>query len=470
MGKSFIEELLYATANPFIGLFIGLIVTAIIHSSSTTTSIVVAVVSTGAMSIENAVPIIMGANIGTTVTSTIVALAYITDRLQYRKAIAAGTVHDFFNIITVMLLFPLEYYFQFLSGIAKKVAVMIPFPESDDKIALFDISFFTKPVLGLFDYHPIPVMIFAIILLFISIKTFSMLIKRIVLNDPERNLQKILFSSPLKGLSWGAGLTGLIQSSSVTTSMMVPMVAGNSISLKNAFPFILGANIGTTITAVIAAINKSEAAFTVALCHVLFNVIGVLLIFPIPYIRSIPVRLAQAVGLMSVRFRIFGLIYIITIFFFIPFVLISFNKPKFTQSAHYYQIRENNKPDRVGKVIAHWMGKEKGRWNVFADSSDTESKTQEIRSGKRFFQIDSLMFPVTDSIVCVQGNFHSICRTGVSEQSNIYSYTLKPNSFDSLPYDSIHFLINRKDRVIVRKEFFKSSRNPVRVESLINGY
>ncbi|MGB5976801.1 MAG: Na/Pi symporter, partial [Cyclobacteriaceae bacterium] len=97
LGRETARSIISATSNPFIGLFIGLLITAIIQSSSTTTSMVVAVVASGGLGLAQAIPIIMGANIGTTLTSSLVSLGYITNKNEFRKAIGAGTVHDIFN-------------------------------------------------------------------------------------------------------------------------------------------------------------------------------------------------------------------------------------------------------------------------------------------------------------------------------------------------------------------------------------
>jgi sodium-dependent phosphate cotransporter len=100
------------------------------------------------------------------------------------------------------------------------------------------------------------------------------------------------------------------------------LVAANKLSIKKAFPFVMGANIGTTITALIASVSKSEAALSIALAHVLFNIVGVLIFFPIPAVRNIPVHLARYLGSLTVRNRLVGLVYIMLTFFLIPFILI----------------------------------------------------------------------------------------------------------------------------------------------------
>ena len=122
IGKNVAETILLATSNPFTGLFIGLLITAMLQSSSTTTSLVVALVASGSITLQSAIPIIMGANIGTTITSTIVSLGFISKKKEFRRAVAAGTYHDFFNILTTIALFPLEYYYGFLSSLSSWIA------------------------------------------------------------------------------------------------------------------------------------------------------------------------------------------------------------------------------------------------------------------------------------------------------------------------------------------------------------
>ncbi|MBN1354537.1 MAG: Na/Pi symporter, partial [Candidatus Omnitrophica bacterium] len=117
-GSGFAERLITTTANPFVGLFIGILTTSVIQSSSTTTSMVVAFVAAGTLSVRNAVPIIMGANIGTTVTNTLVALTHITRKEEFKRALSGSCIHDFFNILTVAILFPLEMTTRYLEKTA----------------------------------------------------------------------------------------------------------------------------------------------------------------------------------------------------------------------------------------------------------------------------------------------------------------------------------------------------------------
>ena len=144
----------------------------------------------------------------------------------------------------------------------------------------------------------------------------------------EKNLDDLLFKSPLKSLGWGLSLTSIIQSSSLTTSLIVPFVATGKVKLNRAFQFILGANLGTTITAILAALFKSESALSLALAHFLFNLIGVSIFMIIPAIHRIPIFLSQKLGQWTLKNRMVGFAYVVLTFFLLPFSLIYFSNNK----------------------------------------------------------------------------------------------------------------------------------------------
>jgi sodium-dependent phosphate cotransporter len=174
-GSNVAETIIEATSNPFTALFIGLLVTAMIQSSSTTTSLVVALVASGSITLQSAIPIIMGANIGTTITSTIVALGFMGKRKEFRRAVAAGTYHDFFNILTAVLLFPLEYYYGFLSGISQSISAFFFTPsETPVENIVSHFSFgFGIIITWMIEVIPIAILIIiSFVLLFSSILLF----------------------------------------------------------------------------------------------------------------------------------------------------------------------------------------------------------------------------------------------------------------------------------------------------------
>src|SRR5699024_11153812 len=106
-------ELFSFASNPIVGLMIGVVATALIQSSTTTTSITVGLVA-GGLPLEIAVPIILGANIGTTLTNTLVSFGMVRDREQFQRGFAAATVHDMFNLLAVVIFLPLEMMFGLL--------------------------------------------------------------------------------------------------------------------------------------------------------------------------------------------------------------------------------------------------------------------------------------------------------------------------------------------------------------------
>lgn len=326
LGKDIAEQIIIITSNPFVGLFVGLLATALVQSSSTTTSMIVAIVASGTLSLQNAIPMIMGANIGTSVTSTIVALGHIPKKTEFQKAISSATVHDFFNLIVVAVLFPIEYFTGALSSIGAGIAHIF-YSESVNSTKMFSLLGVTvkpiaKVIINFLGSNAAVVIPFSIGALFISLKAFSVSLRKILIGKSQENLEKYVFGNPIKSLAWGAGITAAVQSSSVTTSLIVPLVATDKISLRKAFPFLMGANIGTTVTALIAAISQTEAALAVAICHLLFNLFGVFILFPVKSIRNIPIWMSETLGLYAGKRRVIGVAYIIVTFFLIPFALI----------------------------------------------------------------------------------------------------------------------------------------------------
>lgn len=331
LNESFVEAILIATSNPFVALFIGLLFTAMVQSSSTTTTLIVTLVASGTLRLEDAVFMIMGANIGTTVTSTLISLGHITSKKEFRKAIAAATLHDFFNILTAVILLPLEYYFQVLSGLAKGVTNLITFNGSVSTSKYLD---FTHPILRLFSddvvrfiqTYDLLNVILTVVVLFFSLKLISQAFKEILIDRSSNHIERYLFGSPIQSLVIGGMLTGFLQSSTLISSLIVPIVASNKLSIRRAFPFLMGANVGTTLTALLASISQSDAAISLALTHLLFNVIGVFIFLPFKKLRDIPINISRRLGKATVKNRLVGFAYVVLTFFIIPFFLIYLSK------------------------------------------------------------------------------------------------------------------------------------------------
>ena len=324
-GSGFAETLIERTSNPFVGLFIGILATTLVQSSSTTTSIIVGLVAAGALTIEGAVPIVMGANIGTSVTNTLVSLAHVSRREEFQRAFAGATVHDFFNWMAVLVLLPLELATGFLAKSATFLAGALE--DVGGTKLLNPVKIVIRPVAeGLADLlgnSGVLVLLLGVALLIASLKFLVDLLKTLMRGRAERVLHRTLFRSAIASVLAGAVITTMVQSSSITTSLMIPLVGAGVVTLEQVFPFTIGANIGTTVTAMLAALSTgSPAAVTVAFAHLLFNLTGSLLIYVPTPIRKIPLAMARAMGRIASRRRILAGIYILVFFYGLPVLLL----------------------------------------------------------------------------------------------------------------------------------------------------
>lgn len=328
-GADFAEQLIATTSDPFIGLFIGILSTSIVQSSSTTTSTVVGFVAAGMLSIENAVPIIMGANIGTTVTCAIVSLGHVGRGEEFRRAFAAASVHDFFNVMAVVILFPLELATGFLSRSASALSGLLTGGESISFAS--PVKAAVNPVVhgvtGLAErlagVHAAPVVAaVAFALLLLSLYVLVRLTKALALGRAEVVIDRLIGRSGAAGMAVGAGVTAVIQSSSVTTSLLVPLAGAGIVSLEKIFPVTLGANVGTTVTALLASLAGDSRGLTIALVHLLFNIAGILIIYPNRAIRHVPIRLARRLADAAVRSKRNAAFFVIGLFYALPGLLI----------------------------------------------------------------------------------------------------------------------------------------------------
>jgi len=324
-GGNFAETLLTTTENPFVGLFVGILATSLVQSSSPTTSIVVTMVASNALTVEGAIPIIMGANIGTSVTNTIVSLAHVNRREEFQRAFAGATVHDVFNWMAVLILFPLEYFTHFLAHASRWLTTLLV---DVGGIELFNpLKAIVRPVAGgistLVGETGALTLIIGLVLLMGSLKLLVDLLKVIMSERAEQMLHRTLFRSPAAAIIAGMLMTAMVQSSSITTSAIVPLVGAGIVTLEQLFPFTIGANVGTTITAMLAALaTASPGAVTVAFAHLLFNISGALIIYVPAPMRRIPLAIARRLGKLGSENRLLAGAYVIIVFFGIPLLLL----------------------------------------------------------------------------------------------------------------------------------------------------
>ena len=405
-GKN-IGELFQQINNPVAGLIVGILVTVMLQSSSTTTSIIVSMVGADLVNIQQAIPLIMGANIGTSVTNTIVSHGHVGNIDEFQKAFSGATIHDIFNLMCVCILLPFEIITGALGG---------PFLESvSDTIttSVFDLK-------GLKFKSPLKLIVAPLVKEFISIdkKIISANAKGCVSCELDRNtttttdivnydddvvditgcwnldhdecytlekwnekyengaviksgifselgdagggvvalilslgilcvalykIVKTLHTIVLQGkgrgrildllvntitkngslsILFGMLLTISVQSSSITTSTLTPLVGLSIISLEQMLPLTLGANLGTTCTAFMASlVTESKNSVQIAVCHFIFNVTGVTIFYPIQKVRRLPIEGAKRLGKLVTHYKWFSVFYTSYVFVIVPLIL-----------------------------------------------------------------------------------------------------------------------------------------------------
>ena len=326
MGGDFAENILTTTSNPFIALFIGILSTTIFQSSSTTTSLIVGMVSGGALNLTGAIHMIMGANIGTTVTNIIVSIGHINRGNEFKRAFAAATVHDFFNVLAVLILFPLELAFGLLEKTATGFGTLLFGSVSGDEVfkspIKMAIKWGTKQLEAIIFDNNIIFMILSVILTFAKLYAIVKLLRSLVLDNVKQYFDRYIFKTAIRGILFGMLLTIMVQSSSITTSTIVPLAGAGVLTLRQVYPFTLGANIGTTVTAILAALTLNVTALVAAFAHLFFNLYGILIIYANPLFREIPLKLADWLSEVAIKNKFIPLIYLVCFFFILPFIII----------------------------------------------------------------------------------------------------------------------------------------------------
>ena len=329
LGADVQESLFSTVRNPLAGLFVGILGTVLVQSSSASTSLIVGLVASGVLGFEYAVPMVMGANIGTTVTNTLVSLAHVRRTAEFRRAFAAAVVHDFFNVVVVAVLLPLELLTGAISSVAERISEpLVGSAGTEWKSPLKALV--KRPVDWLEDLWNgfgangnalgTLLVICGVVTVLLALAFVTKTMRRLVAERVERSLNTVLGrGSGMVALLVGLVITISVQSSSITTSMLIPLSAAGVLTLRNAYPVTLGANVGTTITALLAALATSRPeALTIALVHTVFNIGGILLLYPVTALRQIPIRGAEALARVAVERRLLAVVYVVGMFIVVP--------------------------------------------------------------------------------------------------------------------------------------------------------
>lgn len=329
-GSEGAKEIFAFATNPIVALLLGALATALVQSSSTVTSVIVGLVA-GGLPISIAIPMVMGANIGTTITNTLVSIGHIRSKEEFRRAFAASTVHDFFNLLAVAIFLPLEIMFGMLEKLASGLAHVFvgdadlslksynfikPLVKPAVSVVKDGVSFLDSTAAG------IAMVVIGIMMILFAVTYLGKLLKKALVGKAKELLHSAIGRGPVVGISSGALVTVMVQSSSTTTSLMIPLAGSGVFTTRQIYPFTLGANIGTTITALLAATSitgpAAEVALTIALVHVMFNVFAVALIYGLPLLREIPLHLAEKLAEIGAQNKPAALAYVLGSFFVFP--------------------------------------------------------------------------------------------------------------------------------------------------------
>ncbi len=274
---------------------------------------------------------IMGANIGTTVTNSIVALAHMGRKEEFRRAFAVATCHDFFNYLTVIVLLPLELLTGYLRRAAVAMAGMftgLTGAEYDSPIrgAIKAGTVPIKSAIAVIPSSPrvqgVILILVSVVLIFIALMLLVRVMRAAMLDRVESIISRTLGRHAALGILVGIVATVMVQSSSITTSLLVPLGAAGMLTLAQAFPITVGANIGTTVTAFLAALAatgvNAQAGVIIALVHLLFNLTGTAFVFSSDRIRRLPLLMAERLAQVATRSRRWALFYVLILFYGLP--------------------------------------------------------------------------------------------------------------------------------------------------------
>ncbi|MGW4802660.1 thymidylate synthase [Kitasatospora sp. NPDC004272] len=336
LGGDAAHTLFAFAANPWVGLSVGVLGTVLIQSSTTTTAIAVTAVGSGALPIRGAVPIILGANVGTTVTTSLVALTFLGNRAEFRRALGASTVHDFYNWLALLLFFPVELLWHPLERLSGRLTDALYGTDWLPNPAHFNVvRAATRPVeqavvrasahlddtLG-----PLAVIGIGAVLILVAVRYLGRLLKLLMVGRARDALVAAVGRNRYLAMASGMGVTVVTQSSTITTSVLVPFAGAGVLTPAQVYPVVVGSNLGTTFTVVFAAFAgvgaDARIGLQAAFVHLLYNLFAILAIYVVPLLRPVPLWCAENLARVASAHRWVLALYLGTVFVALPALVI----------------------------------------------------------------------------------------------------------------------------------------------------
>jgi sodium-dependent phosphate cotransporter len=336
LGSDAAHTMFAFAANPWVGLSVGILGTVLIQSSTTTTAIAVTAVGSGALSIQGAIPIILGANVGTTVTTSLVALTFIGNRAEFRRALGASTVHDFYNWLALLIFFPIELLRHPLRHISGSLTDALygtgwlPNPAHLNFIrgatrpvehAVIHATSHLSSTLG-----PLFTIVIGAGLILVAVRYLGKLLKLLMVGRARDILIKAVGRNAYLAMASGMGVTVVTQSSTITTSVLVPFAGTGILTPAQVYPVVVGSNLGTTFTVVFAAFAgvgpDAKIGLQAAFVHLIYNLFAILVIYVIPLLRPVPLFCAEYLARVASERRWVLGVYLGTVFIALPALVI----------------------------------------------------------------------------------------------------------------------------------------------------
>ncbi len=260
-------------------------------------------------------------------------------REEFRRAFSVATCHDFFNFLAVVTLLPLEMLTGYLQKAATALSTVVTGlggVEYDSPIkgllkgALRPIKSAIGALVDSPRLESVILIVVSAVLIFAALVLLVRVMRTALQTRVEGIVSRGLGQAPLLAMLVGAVVTVMVQSSSITTSLLVPLAGAGLLTLTQAFPVTIGANVGTTVTALLAALGatgvNATAGITIALVHLLFNLSATVLIFPLRTIRDMPLRAARWLADTAVQSRRWALLYVVILFYGVPAIFAAVNR------------------------------------------------------------------------------------------------------------------------------------------------
>jgi len=370
--------------NPVSGVIIGILTSTLLGSTSAATSIVISLVGADSISIKSGIYIIMGSNVGASVISTIVSLGHMGHVNELERCFSAATVHDMFNIMTLLVLFPIEVTTHYIYNLSlfligdderegqgeKWTSPLKEAIEPISKMIIVPNKRVAKDVAkgrSCDDYYPVNCtdgivsyptcrqaglitcdkqygcpaffqdgatrkddetagavcFVLGLAIIFICSIIIITILQRMLMEVSVGVLYKVTNIDGNLAILLGAGATLFVQSSTIFTSVLLPFAGTGLIRLEQILPLTIGANIGASMTGVLASlVSDGTLALQASLSHVIFNVSGAIIWYPIPFLRQLLLNAARTLGTATRGSRFFPILYIIGFFGVLPRILL----------------------------------------------------------------------------------------------------------------------------------------------------